>query len=353
MSKSSSQKLAAVVVVALLLAGVVRAVGDRFSERRDAILDACRSELKSTGLKEDAVKKKYPTPELALCRCASVVPGGVGEVVVRGTFRQGTKFLFNSDKVQVVKEALVAPAGQKESEYHATIKAAQVSLPEFISLESFEPQLCRGISCLAAYIGGKYEWNFTAANGWKIQLRQVKDAGCGHGETAAVYHTEFFRPNEAKAFEARDARVECQREECHGNFEEGPEAAAAQQKMLTAMQNVSPEEQKRSEQRVKELQAQMADLQKKMQNFANLSAKDQKDLMARLQEVSKQMAEALTPKGVADAQHEMEQKKAEFGCYGISFHLKGNALEGNMSCGEKVGTHGQLKLQGTTKFVGQ
>ena len=168
MSRFSSQKLAAVVVAILLVAGVIRAVSDRFSERRDAILAACRSELKSAGLTAEAAKKKYPTPELALCRCASVVPGGVGEVVVRGTFRQGTKFLFSSDKVQVVKEALVAAPGQKESEYHATIKAAQLSLPEFISLQSFEPQLCRGISCAAVYIGGKYEWNFTADNGWKI-----------------------------------------------------------------------------------------------------------------------------------------------------------------------------------------
>jgi len=352
MSKSSSQELAAVVVVILLVAGVIRAVSDRHAERRDAILAACRSELKSAGLTAAAAKNKYPTPELALCRCARVTPGGVGEVVVRGTFRQGTKFLFNSDKVQVVKEALVASPGQKESEYHVTIKAAQVSLPEFISLESFEPQLCRGISCPAVYIGGKYEWNFTADNGWKIQLRQVKEPGCGQGETTAVYHAEFFRPSEAKAFEASDVRVGCHQDECDGNFEEGRGATAQQQKLMTAMQNVSPEEKKRSEQRVKELQAQMEVEQKKMQNFANLSAAEQKKIMDRLQEIGKQMAEALTPKGVAAAQKEMEQNKAEFGCHNINFALKGNALEGNMSCGEKVGNHGQLKLQGTSKFVG-
>ncbi|MGD0695935.1 MAG: hypothetical protein ABSB82_13885 [Terriglobia bacterium] len=352
MSKSRSQKLAAVVVVILLVAGVLRAVGDRYAERRDAILAACRSELKSAGLTAAAVKNKYPTPELALCRCARVVPGGVGEVVVRGTFRQGTKFLFSSDKVQVVKEALVASPGQKESEYHVTIKAAQVSLPEFISLESFEPQLCRGISCPAVYIGGKYEWNFTANNGWKIQLRQVSEPGCSQGGSAAVYHAEFFHANEPKAFEASDVRVSCHQDGCNGEFEEGRGATAQQQKMLTAMQNVSPDEQKRSEQRVKELQAQMAEEQNKMQNFASLSAAEQKKIMDRLQEIGKQMAEALTPKGVAEAQKAMEQNKAEFGCHNINFALKGNALEGNMSCGEKVGNHGQLKLQGTSKFVG-
>jgi len=348
----TGRKLAAATVVALLLAGVLRAVSDHYAERRDAILAACRSELKSAGLEAAAVKKQYPTPELKLCRCARVTPGSVGEVVVRGTFRPGTKFVFSSDKVQVVKEALIASAGQKESEYHATIKAAQVSLPEFITLESYEPQLCRGISCPAVYIGGKYEWNLSADNGWKIQLRQASEPGCSQGGSAAVYHAEFFRANEPKAFEASDVRVSCHQDDCSGDFEEGRGANAQQQKMLMAMQNVSPDEQKRTDQRVKELQAQMDGLQKKMQNFASLSAKEQKDLMAQIQEISKQMVEAMTPKGVAEAQKEMEQSKAEFGCHSIDFHLKGGGLEGNLSCGEKVGNHGQLKLQGTSKFVG-
>jgi capsule polysaccharide export protein KpsE/RkpR len=122
--------------------------------------------------------------------------------------------------------------------------------------------------------------------------------------------------------------------------------------MIAAIQNVSPEEKARSQQRVSELQTEMKKLQEKMQNFASLSKQDQQDLVARIQAISKEMAEAMTPKGVAEAQREMGQKQAEFGCGNISFQLKGSALEGNMLCGEKVGSRGQLKLQGTTKFVG-
>jgi hypothetical protein len=352
MAKPYNGKLVAAGVALLLVAGIMRAVSGRYVERREAIMAACRNELKSAGLDASAVREKYPTPEVTLCRSARVAPGGVGEVVLRGTFRQGTKFLLNSDKVEVIKEAFNASAGQKESEYRATIKAAQTSLPDYIYIESYEPQLCRGTSSLAACIGGKYEWDFTADNGWKIQLRQLSASACKEGETSSLYRAEFFRSAGPRPFELRNVRVGCQQGRCSGSFEEGSDTAAAQQKMLTAMQNVSPEEEERSQQRVKELQAEMTQLQKKMQNFASLSKQDQQKLMARVQEISKEMAAAVTPKGVAEAEHEMAEKQAEFGCRNLSFELKGGALEGDMVCGEKIGSRGQLRLHGTTKFVG-
>jgi len=350
MPKLNGSKLAAAAVMVLLVAGIVRAVADQMTARRDAITSACRNELKSSGQTVAAVKNKYSTPELKLCKCADVTPGGVGEVVVRGTFRPGTKFLFSSDEVQVVKESLTP--GQPESEYHATIKAAPGSLPELVSVQSFEPQLCRGIYAPAVYIGGKYEWNFTADNGWKIQLRQTQAPTCKQGGTAAVYRAEFFKPHETSAFESPEVRVSCHNGACDGTLEEGAGETAQNQKMLSALQNQSPEEKEQSDKRVKELQAQMAQLQDKMKNFASLSPKEQQDLMAKVGDISKQMAEAMMPKGLAQAQHEGEEQKAEFGCHSMSFHLKGNALEGSMSCGKKVGSEGELKLQGTTKLAG-
>jgi hypothetical protein len=323
MSKSTNGKLLAAGVVLLLLAGIMRALSGSYVERRDAIMAACRNELKSSGLDASALKQKYPTPEVTFSRPARVAPGGVGEVVLRGTFRQGTKFLFDSDKVEVVKETLNARAGQKESEYHATIKAAQSPLPDSINIESYEPQLCRGTSVLGACIGGKYEWDFTADNDWKIQLRQLSEGTCSEGEASSLYRAEFYRSAGPKPFEVRNVRVGCRQERCSGRFEE----ASAQQD-------------------------EMAQLQKKMQNFASLSEQERDKLMARIQEVAKEQSDALS-KRLAEAQSGVTaQKEAEFGCGNISFQLKGSALEGNMVCGEKVGSHGQLKLQGTTKFVG-
>jgi hypothetical protein len=251
----------------------------------------------------------------------------VGEVVVRGTFRQGTKFLFNSDKVEVVKEALNASAGRKESEYRATIKAAQSPLPDSINIESYEPQLCRVTSVVGVCIGGKYEWDFTADNGWKIQLRQVGESACKEGQASSLYRAEFFRSAGPKPFEVRNVRVGCQHEQCFGSFEEVSEGAG------------TPE-------------AEMAELQKKLMNFASLSEQERNKLMARMQELAKEQSGAVS-KQLAEAQSGVAaQKEAEFGCHNIGFRLNGSALEGNMACGEKVGSRGQLNLQGTTKFVG-
>lgn len=352
MWKPTKGEIVAGVIILMLAAGVMRAVSGSLQERRAAVLAACSSELKSAGLSASEARQKYPTPEITFCRAARVAPGGVGEVVLRGTLRQGTKFLFDSDKVEVVKEALNAQPGQKESEYHATIKAGESALPDRINIEAFEPLLCRGTARLAVCIGGKYEWDFTADNGWKIQLRQLSEAECSESQSASLYHAEFFRAAEPKPFEVRDIRVGCEQGRCSGDFEEGAGAAAEQQKLLTALQNVSPEEKAQSDKRVKELQAQMAELQKKMRNFASLSKQEQDDLVAKMTEIGKEMAQAMTPKGVAAAQQEIAEKQAEFGCRAINFGLKGGALQGNMACGEKVGKEGQLQLQGTTKFVG-
>jgi len=351
MSHSTTHKIIWAASAALMLAGMMRAFSDQFDQKRDAIFAVCRSDAQKAG-GAAAVKKANPTPEVTLCKCVRITPGGTGDVVVRGTFRPGTKFLFESDKVQVLKEALVPVPGKKEAEYRATVKAAPVTLPEFIGIQSFEPQLCRGISCPAVYIGGKYEWNFTGDNGWKIQLRETSEPGCNEGGASAEYHAEFFKGGEPKAFEAATVKVSCHQGECSGEIEEGQGAAAQGQKMLSAMQNVSQSERAQSDKRVKEIQAQMEAEQKKMANFASLSQAEQQKIITRLGELGKQLADAMTPKGVAEAQKAAEQNKSEFGCHYMDFHLNGTGLAGVMRCGEKVGNHGELNLQGTSKFVG-
>jgi hypothetical protein len=231
--------------------------------------------------------------------------------------------MFDNDKVEVVKETLNARPGQKESEYRATIKAAQSPLPDYSNVESFEPQLCRQTSTLAVCIAGKYEWDFTADNGWKIQLRQLSEPTCSEGGGSLHYHAEFFRSAQPKPFEVRNVQIGCGQEQCSGRLEE----ASTQQD-------------------------EMAQLQKKMMNYASLSKQEQDKVMARYQELVKEQSDALS-KRLAEAQSGVTaQKEAEFGCHNIYFKLKGSALEGNLACGEKVGARGQLNIQGTTKLVG-
>ncbi len=352
MSKNNVGWFVVVGVVSLLAWGLARAAVSRYVQRRDAIVADCRAEEKRLGLDRKELRKKFPTPEITLCRFARILPGASGEVVVRGTFHAGTKFLFSNDKIEVVKEALAVKPGQKESEYRATVKVGQSSLPDYAYVQSFQPATCRTTNCLAVYIGGKYEWDFTADNGWRIKLRQASDPSSGDQEPVSQYRAEFYRGAEPKAFETRDARLSCHQEQCHLEISEGAEAAEMQQKLLTRMETVSPQEQQQSRQRVKQLEAEMAKLQEKMKDFVKLSAAEQKELTARLQEVATQMAQAMMPKGVAEAVQEMERKKQEFGCRAMDFWLKAGAVEGNLSCGEKVGRAGQLDLKGTMKFLG-
>jgi len=124
------------------------------------------------------------------------------------------------------------------------------------------------------------------------------------------------------------------------------------QKMTQSMMNRSATEQQQSQARLKEIQAEMAQLQSKMKDYNKLSADEQKALMARIQELGNQMRAAMLPPGAAQAEQEMEKKNQEFGCTGMSFSLKGNALEGTMACGEKVGQRGHLALKGATKYLG-
>lgn len=336
--------------IILLVFGLVRAATNHYAERSAAIQAQCQADRQRLGLDENKLRERYPTPEIKFCRLVRVAPGGTGEIVVRGTFQAGTKFLFDTDKVEIVKEAL--KEGPKESEYRATVKVSQGSLPDYAFLISFQPVMCRTTNCEAVYIGGRYEYSFTADNGWRITLKFVSEPPGDQRELISLYRAEFYRPQESQPFETREARLGCHREDCNAAFGEGAEIEQLRQKMVSSYSNRSPQEQEQSNARVKELRAEWAKWQVKMKDFAKMSPQERKDVMAKIQELSKQMSEAMTPQGAREARQEIEKKEKEFGCHHLNFELKGDALEGSMACGELVGRRGRLSLKGATKFLG-
>ncbi len=352
MEKKKIGPILTVGTAVILVLGIVRAATNHFVERRDALFKTCADDRARLGLSPEVVHDRYPTPELTFCRFARVVPGGAGEVVVRGKFQQGTKFVFDNDKVEVVKETLVARSAT-ESEYRASITVGQSSGPDTARLFSFSPVRCMSTNCEAVYIGGKYEWDFSADNGWVIKLKTIDEPSSGERELTATYRAEFFKPGEAKPFEVRNIQVGVSGPgEYHGNIKEGAGAAALQQKMMAGMQNTSEAEQKDMEKRQKMAQAEFEKLQAKLQNLANLSEAEQKELIARLEQVAKEMAGAMLPKAAAESAQEMQKADRQFGCHIMNFWLKGNAVEGNMGCGEEVGKNGELNLKGTMKYLG-
>ena len=76
----------------------------------------------------------------------------------------------------------------------------------------------------------------------------------------------------------------------------------------------------------------------------------------RLQQLGEELQVAVLGKSAVEAAKKVEEEDAEFGCQGFSLDRKGEALEGNMHCGKKVGNPdnppGTLNLTGTMKYLG-
>jgi hypothetical protein len=331
MSKCTSSRWIAFAVGLLLVFGIARASTSRYVERRNAIFQSLATEQQRLGL-TDRVQlfAKYPSPEITLCRAARVAPGATGEVAVSGKFIAGTKFLFENDDVDVVQEKPTA------SDYHATVRAPSGIGPSVAFLHAFTPVSGGEAKCTALYIGGRYEWEFTAQNGWRIQLhpKEAFHSEGGSSSPVSVYRAEFYRGNESKPFEVRELRL-------------GLEGALYQNSYGGSLQETqeTPGNQGSSQ----------ADLQKMAQRLSDpsLSAQERAQLMQRLSEASQQMMQqqqgAIQKMSDPNYLQEQQQKQAEFGCQNMNFNLKAGVAEGQIACGQKVG---RLPVKGTMRFVG-
>jgi len=310
----------AVASAAVVIFGIARASNSHYAESRSAFFNAQAEERKRLKLADwSQVKAQYPTPEITLCRAARVTPGATGEVSVRGKFVAGSKFLFENDDVEVVKE------NASTTEYRATVRASSGMGPAYSPLHVFSP--VSGIEstmpCPAVYIGGNFEWDFTAQNGWRIKLHPKGDSFPKDGSEAAPYTAEFYRGNEAKPFEVRDFGLgltgTLYGDSYSGGFEQSPSSsgdpAAELQQIMQKMYDPKTSEQERTR-----LAQRMADMQQQMLNPANLMKQQQ----------------------------EQQQKDAEFGCKNMQFSSNADPIEGRISCGAKVGT---ISIKGTRHFV--
>ena len=82
-------------VAAIALIGLAfgRAASSKFQEKTKAIYAQCRADLQKLGITRDAAKVKYFTPEIGMVTAACLPPGGTGQVVIKGKFAPGTKFV--------------------------------------------------------------------------------------------------------------------------------------------------------------------------------------------------------------------------------------------------------------------
>lgn len=321
----SAKRMTYTAVLVMLVLGVVRAATFRFRDAETAFRQTCSEELKKLGITRGAAKAKYPTPYVTGVSGGCVLPGGTAEVVVKGKFVPGTKFFFENDNLEVVKESLVG------GEYRATVKAAPGIGPQHADLMVITPVTAISAQHSSAVIvGGKFEWTMETANGWKVVARALGETkGCSaQPNEGNKYELLFYRANEPAPFEKRSGSLSYSMwSRTNYSFqisEESPDSQAGIQNMQTLMQRMGDP---------KLTNAQREALMKEMEKMqANMQA----DLKKRIDPA------------YIKAQ---EEKKQQFGCSYIEIAVPAGATSftGQMRCAQKVGN--QIKLTGSMKML--
>lgn len=325
MTSKLARSILAATFLAALTYGIARPATSRYEERRRAILAAANAERQRLGLTDrKALFARYPTPQIKLCRAVSVPPGAAAEVVIQGKFEPGTKFLIENDNLDVLKENLTA------AEYRATVSAARTSGPSYANVHAFAPASAANARCLAVLIGGKYQWDFTAENGWRVLLRPVlqKPVSEAGKLPEQMYQAEFFRGAESRAFASFDAALD---------IAEAPSSDSYSAHLLS-----QPSEPPGM--------AELKRLQQQMMNMHKLSPAEQDQLIKRMEQLAASM-EAQAGQQMARIQ-EQQRKMREVGCTELQFRLEPDAVKGHMACQNEQELARQVGIKGTVKFLG-
>jgi FKBP-type peptidyl-prolyl cis-trans isomerase len=316
---------AAVLLLAVL--GIARASLDKYEAKRQAIYEEAKAQQQRLGITNRAtLASQYPTPEITLGNVTCVAPGATVQLVVKGKFQPGTKFLLKSEHLEPVNET-VTP-----TEYRAAVNVPATGIgPEEADLEAYTPVsgARQGVT-RAVIVTGRFEWDMNVSNGWRVIARLVEDTRCGRpdGNGQMKYSMEFYKGAETTPFEKRTATL------YYSSYNRQPYRFSIDEDTATTSS-----------------QNEMEELAKKIQG-GNLTSAQMEKLMARMEELQKKMMAEMTKRADPAYQKQLEEKKAQFGCRTIELQvLPENHLEGRMSCSEKVGS--DLKITGTLKYLGR
>jgi len=293
MSKAKVVGLSVVAVIVLLSWGITRTGAQQeaakgktaespkgYYEKLKAIWKEFDDEGKRLGLDRAGLKAKYPTPEIRLCPLLRTVPGGTSDVVVEGKFAPGTKFLFETYNNVDTENEQVSTSG-----YNAKIHVDSEAWPGAARLHAITATSNK--ECMPLYIGGKYQWELTAKNGWIIKIRTMderfippKGKNRMRMMPQPICQVEFYRQGETAPFEVREIELSLDNGTSQGGY--------------------------------------------------SGSLKD--------------------PKAGKESAAEQERKRQEFGCNSLNFRRAGSGVQGGMSCGPKINwldiTGGTMKFLG-------
>ena len=320
----TSKRMVSVAVLTMFSLALGRAGLLRFQEKERAIRAECQAELKKLGISRDAAKAKYPTPSIGLVTSGCLLPGGTTEVVVKGQFAPGTKFVFENEQIEVIQESLVA------GQYRATVKAAAGAGSQTAAVMAIAPVSCiTARAARAVTIGGKFEWILDAANGWRMVARTPADRTCpAQSSGDDTYDMTFYRKGETNPFEKRKATLYYDSYSAT-NYrfsisQDDPLVSAGIEDMQTLMKQM--------------MDPKLTDAQR-----------DQ--VIKRVEQVQRQMQANMTKMTDPSFVQQQEAKRKQFGCRSIDLAVQGGAAKGTMRCGEAVGTN--IAVTGTLRSLGR
>jgi hypothetical protein len=319
--RKSSRIFAVVVVSGLLAWGVSQALISKYQQKRQVILEACKSERAKLGLADEkSLAGKCATPEISLVSPSVLTPGQTAEVVVTGKFPAGTKFLLESDCIEVLRESPAA------NTYRATVKVGSDCGPQKVSVVAFAPICCKNARSDKLSVGGNFEWELKAANGWQVKGRTLSTAA-GSESDELKCRLEFYRGQETAPFTKRTATLFPSPTSSGMNYhfsisDQDDASNAAQEELIKIGQQISN---------------------------PNLSDTDREKLIARIQTLQQQVMAQMKKMMEPAYQKQLEAEKEQFGCKNINVKIENGVLTGDMTCSQKVGT--RLNISGTLKYI--
>lgn len=345
MRKNILGRITTPVIAFLLLFGIVRAATSRFDEQVRAFRNKCAADRKAQGLERDRAKLygKYPTPELSL-KPVNVAPGGTAEVIATGKFQPGSAFLFDNDAIQVTKETV------QGNTYRAMVQVQKTTGPALANLHVYTPVSGAFTSVRAVQVVGKYEWQLTANNGWRIKMTPAQEAD--------TYRAEFFKGAETQPFRVRQVTLSrrlhnglpAYSAELRLTPEDEKKMASAMQANAAADAALMQQNQEKITEVTEKYQAQIQGLAQQLGD-PKLSAAARQKIATQMEELSKKMQAEMSAGGRAETLMERiaNQEKAEFGCRSMSLNSAGQDVQGELHCEGKP----SIPVRGTLKYLGQ
>jgi hypothetical protein len=315
-------------VICLLAAGLVRAAaGHDAAARMDAVA-VLSATAHALGV---AVPTDDPTPTIAIAAPASLVPGGTAELVATKVTPAGVTFRLRNPSLTIVKQALTGTTAR------LTLGAAANALPSQSYLEVVTPG-GKTAGVRAAVVGGKWQIDVTAANGWRVRLTP---ADSQTDPSTLRFKAEFLKAGEAAAFETLDGSLE---------LPDGPNANYSV--LLTEASASGANDCARDQARMGELAQKMAAASEAEQERISAEFEKLQERMTTCMETQMAaMQEQMTKLQDPAYQKEVQAKQDNFGCHGLYFRASPDgAIEGTLGCGKNVG---QQKVTGTMKYVGE